>query len=527
MEGLNTSSRPREQRRVKRPPALWVPLAIALACTPAFAAPSVDAIFGDHMVVQRDKPVVVFGSAAAGESVTVTFGKDSAKAQASASGRWLVKLPARRATTAPAEIRVDGAGSALVLKDVLVGDVWVAAGQSNMEFPLDRDVEGSSELKATADDAVRVATFRVQSMEAGAKPLAQASVKLLEADRLYAGGWAVAAGEAAKRASAVAYWFAKKVRAETGVPVGIVGYAIGGAPLESFVSKDALQAGGFGKKLSGDWMQNPELPDWVRSRAGQNLAGVAGVPADALGMNHAYKPALAWEAGMGRITAFPVRGFLWYQGESNAIESARVAEYPELQRVMAADWRAQWGDATLPFYFVQLSSCEGSDRMRWGEFRDLQRRAAELIPAPSGMAVSYDFGPPPASKNDVHPTQKRPVGERLAMLALRDVYDRPRSVAEGPAPASATKSGDAIQIRFRNAADLAAKSGEVVGFEISADGMQFVPAVASITGVTVTVRAEGVSSPTVVRYAWAPWSRDANLANGAGLPAPTFTMQVR
>ncbi|MEJ6004857.1 sialate O-acetylesterase [Paucibacter sp. AS339] len=512
---------------MKRFANFCLPLVLALACTPAIAALSVDAIFGDHMVIQRDKPVVVFGSAVAGESVRVTFGQDSVMAQASASGRWIVKLPARPANAVPAEIRVDSAGSALVLKDVLVGDVWVAAGQSNMEFPLDQDVEGGAELQAAADDAVRVASFRAPSIAVGAKPLDQVSVKLVEADRLYAGGWAIAAGKAASSASAVAYWFAKKVRAETGLPIGIVGYAIGGAPLESFISREALQAGGFGKKLSGDWMHNPELPNWVRSRGAQNLADVAGVPSDALGRNHAYKPALAWEAGMGRITAFPIRGFLWYQGESNAIEAGRVAEYPELQRVMVADWRARWGDDKLPFYFVQLSSCEDSNRMRWGEFRDLQRRAVDLIPAPSGMAVSYDFGPPPATKGDVHPAQKRPVGERLALLALRDVYGKPGLVAEGPQPMAATKAGDGVRIRFGSATGLAAKSDDVAGFEISDDGIQFVPAVATIGGGTVTLRADGVKSPTVVRYAWAPWTRDANLVNGAGLPAPTFTMQIK
>lgn len=154
---------------------------------------------------------------------------------------------------------------------------------------------------------------------------------------------------------------------------------------------------------------------------------------------------------MGRATDFPVCGFLWYQGEMNAAEPARRREYAELQRIMVADWRARWKDPELPFYFVQLSSCEDRMRRHWGAFRGMQRRPVALIPPPSGMIVSFDVGPGPKEKANVHPVRKRSVGERLALLALRDVYGKSGALYEGPAPLSCERRGGAVRVRFAHA----------------------------------------------------------------------------
>ncbi|MCY4754794.1 sialate O-acetylesterase [Pelomonas aquatica] len=501
-------------------------LAISLCtATPLFAAVEVDSIFGDHMVVQRDKPVAVFGSAAAGELVKVAFGADVAETHAGVDGRWIVRLPARKAEAKPSQIRIVGVSNEVLLQDVLVGDVWITAGQSNMEFKLGQDAEGGAELQSAADPALRVATFEPLNKNVGALAFGPDDAQRLNPDSYYRGSWAAAAGPDAARASAVGYWFAKKIRAEVGIPVGVVGYAIGGAPLETFASREALTASGFGNKLSGDWMKNQELPTWVRARAAQNLAKLLDSPGDELGKNHGYKPAFAWESGMARIAEFPVRGFLWYQGESNAVEPARIAEYARLQALMAADWRAKWKDPKLPFYFVQLSACEAAERKHWGEFRDMQRRSVAAIPAPSGMAVSYDHGPPVDAKSDVHPNHKRPVGERLALLALRDVYGKPGMISSGPAPAEMTVRGGELVIGFDHAAGMKSSSGgQLAGFEISNDGAAWTPADARVEGHTVIVSAPGVSAPKAVRYAWASWCKDANLVNGAGLPASTFQL---
>lgn len=500
-----------------------------LAVLPLSAEVKVDPFFGDHMVVQRDKPVAVFGVADAGEPVTVAFGGRTGSAKADASGRWIVRLEARPADAVGREIRIQGAKNEVVVKDVLVGDVWVTAGQSNMEFRLGSDADAGEALAAAGDTGLRLLTYSMPGSDVGSRALGADANKRLYPEHYYAGSWAVSSRASAAGASAVGYRFAKRIREENpGVPVGLVGYAIGGAPIESFISRDALKRGGFGKKLSGDWMRNAELPAWCRARAAQNLAKVVNAPGDSLGKNHGYKPAFAWEAGLGRITDFPVAGFLWYQGESNAIEPARVAEYPKLQALMIADWRERWRNPKLPFYFVQLSACESGDRLHWGEFRDLQRKSVALSPAPIGMAVSYDFGPPPSQKSDVHPKRKKPVGERLARLALHDVYGKTDLEYSGPEPVRADAKSGVLVVKFAHAKGLAARGEKLAGFEIaSASGGKFVEAEAKIVGDTVELTAPGVSSPKVARYAWAPYCAGANLVNGDDLPASTFEVSAK
>lgn len=504
-----------------------LPLFATLAVAPLFAEVKPDPYFADSMVIQRDAPVVVRGTADAGESVSVTFAGSSASVRADSKGVWSAKLPAKPANAKGAELVIKGAKNTVTLTDVLVGDVWVSAGQSNMEWTLARDKDGRAALAGAADDALRLLTYEKPGSDVGSKALGKDANKRLHAEHYYSGTWARDAKKSAAPSSAVAYWFGKKLRAETGVPIGLVGYSIGGAPLEAFFPVDGLKKH-YPKKLQGDWMKNNELPKWCATRAGQNLAKVVDAPADSLGKNHGYKPGFAWEAGMGRIAGIPVRGFLWYQGESNAIEPARVQEYPALQAAMATEWRERWGDPKLPFYFVQLSACEGRDRLNWGEFRDNQRLGVALIPPPAGMAVSYDFGPPLKGKSDVHPNEKKPVGERLARLALRDVYGKKDIIVSGPAPLKATARGSELTVSFDSAKGLKASSGDALaGFEVAGADGKFAPAQAKIVGETVVVSAKEVASPKAVRYAWASWCKEANLVNAEGLPASTFALEVK
>ena len=503
------------------------PLFATLAVAPLFAEVKPAPYFADAMVIQRDAPVVVRGTADAGESVTVTFAGSSATVRADAKGAWAVKLPAKPANAKGGDLVIKGAKNTVTLTDVLVGDVWVSAGQSNMEWTLARDKDGRAALASAGDDGLRLLTYEKPGSDVGSKALGKDANKRLYPEHYYTGAWARDGKKSAGASSAVAYWFGKKLRAETGVPIGLVGYAIGGAPLESFFPVDGLKKR-YPKKLQGDWMKNPELPKWCSGRAAQNLAKVEDAPADALGKNHGYKPGFAWEAGMGRIAGIPVRGFLWYQGESNAIEPARVKEFPALQAAMVAEWRERWGDPKLPFYFVQLSACEGGDRLHWGEFRDNQRLGVALIPPPAGMAVSYDFGPSSKGRSDVHPTEKKPIGERLARLALHDVYGKKDVVVSGPAPLKASAKGAELVVTFDSAKGLKASSGDALtGFEVAGADGKFVPAEAKVVGETVVVSSKGVGSPKTVRYAWASWCKESNLVNGEGLPASTFSLSVR
>lgn len=496
------------------------PLLAVSAIAPLLAGIRLDPVFGSGMVVQRDAPLGVAGFADPGESVVISFSGDIAKVTADKTGRWLASLKAFPASATGRDLVVSGRSDRVTLTDVLVGDVWVTAGQSNMEWPLGKDSESRT---VKPDTALRVITFEKPGSDIGADGLTPDQARRLTPEGYYAGAWASAGSREAMKASAVGHWFAAKLRAEVGVPVGVVNYAIGGAPIEAFISREALRQGGFGKKLAGDWMKNPELPAWCRARAAQNLAKAPTAPGDALGKNHGYKPGFAWDAGLGRLSDFPITGFLWYQGESNAIEPARLEEYAKLQALMVRDWRASRKADRTPFYFVQLSSCEGRDRVHWGAFRDLQRRSLALIPPPAGMAVSHDCGPDPKAKSDVHPRRKKPVGERLALLALREVYGKPVE-ARGPEPTAAKKTAAGVVVTFAHAVGLTAPGDRVVGFEAAADGRPFAPVEAIVDGDSVLVKSPGARQ---VRYAWASYCMGANLVNGAGLPAPTFQIEAK
>ena len=260
----------------------------------------------------------------------------------------------------------------------------------------------------------------------------------------------------------------------------------------------------------------------MRQRAREHF-GKAQEPRDERGIDHFYKPGFAWAAGPGRATWMPIKGVLWYQGESNSLAEAFAAEYPALLKAMVADWRARWGKADLPFLWVQLSSIDTKTykSQQWPRFRDNQRRLLAEIPS-SGMAVSSDVG----AQNDVHPRSKRPVGERLARWALHHVYGQKQVVPSGPLAIGAKASGVTVTVRFLHGKGLRAKDGAAVKeVEVAGADGAFAAAEGQIRGETIVVKSP-VPNPAKVRYGWVPWSQ-GNLVNGEGLPASTFELEVK
>ncbi|MEY4854760.1 MAG: hypothetical protein RIR32_1436 [Verrucomicrobiota bacterium] len=497
----------------------------------AMRAAEFDPWFGDGMVLQRDQPIVVQGTARAGAAVLVRLGDVGIGVDADAHGRWTARFPARPASTRPVELEAKDGDADARLGDILVGDVWLAAGQSNMEFPLRREAHAAEELPQATAALVRLRHHAFAGQYHGASRLDAETIARLTPERFFEGSWRRCSPESAAEVSAVGYYFARRIAATTGVPVGLADFAVGGAPIESFISADALRRSpDFGRKVAGDWLANEAIDgNFVRLRARQHLAGAARAPKDALGLNHGYKPGFAWAAGPGRLTDQALAGVLWYQGESNALRAVDVAEYAGLMRLLVADWREQWRDPALPFLWCQLPSIDEPTRLHWPRFREVQRQLETTLPH-TGMAVTLDLG----AAKDVHPREKREVGERLARWALFHQYGRAEQRPSGPLPTEATFDGKTIAVSFRFAQGLAFRPGVPPQLEVlcedGAHAGEFRPAgPARVVGERLVIELPAdptATAPVLVRYAWAMNAQVA-LVNDAGLPATPFELRIK
>lgn len=479
---------------------------------------SLPRVFTDNMVLQRDQPVPIWGKAKVGEKITVEFAGQKNIATADAGGKWKVILNPLAASAAPRTLQVGGRQ----FTNVLVGEVWLAAGQSNMEFPLSREQFAATEIPSATNSLLRLLNFSFAGQYFYAKPFGANEAARQTPEKFYSGAWQPCSPDAAKEFSAVAYYFGKEVSQKLSVPVGIIHCAVGGSPTEAWIRRGVLESDSeLRAMVNGNWLTNAALDDWCRQRGHENLDasltnGLA-VPCDDLGPNHYFKPSFLWDAGPARFAPFALRGVLWYQGESNSLEERRMRQHEKLFPLLVRDWRAAWGE-NLPFLFCQLSSIRTNKYKSafWPEFRDQQRRFLGTIPN-TGMAVTSDLG----ALDDVHPRNKRDVGHRLALWALAKSYGE-KIEFSGPQPQSVKREDQKLVVQFSHASRLKTSDGRIArGFEIAgADGV-FHDATAELGEGKVRLSADEVSQPTAMRYGWKPFS-DGNLVSGDGLPASTF-----
>lgn len=482
--------------------AYVVGMVVVLAVSGVQADVAVQGLFSDHMVVQRDQSVPVWGTAEAGEKVTVTMAGQSVSAQADAQGHWQVRLAALP-VGGPHQMTIAGRNT-LTINDVLVGEVWVCSGQSNMAWPLERALEPEREI-ASADFP------KIRLLEVARRPFDEPQTEI---DRQ----WQVCAPETAKEFSAVGYFFGREMHKALGVPIGLIDSSVGGTPAESWTPRPVLDA---------DTDFRPILTRWEQRIAAARVAATQSAPQQAPGDRPAprledllksnQRPAVLYNGMIHPLVPYAIRGAIWYQGESNA----RYAyQYRKLFPAMIGAWRKAWGQGDFPFLFVQLSSWEAGQRQpyrsTWAELREAQTMTLAL-PA-TGMAVTTDIGDP----KDIHPRNKQEVGRRLA-LAARALVHGEKIPYSGPMYAAMVVEGDKIRIRFKHTDGGLAVRGEgpLKGFAIAGEDQEFIAAVAVIDGDTVVVRSEKVAHPVAVRYAWADVPDD-NLVNGAGLPASPF-----
>lgn len=478
------------------------------AITGDFGGLQMSGLYTDDMVLQRDRPLIIKGTANSGDKVTVTIAKQKQTVKVTTDGCWSVTLPSLKAG-GPYTLTVSTDKQKLQYNNVLAGEVWLCSGQSNMEFMLKQAATAQADMSKASNSEIRLfdakARWRTDAVEWDTSVLDSLNHLQYYKDTK----WIPCSPASARSFSAVAYYFGKMLQDSLRVPVGLICNAIGGSPTEAWIDRRTLEY--QFPAILRNWTKNDFIQDWVRGRAALNVKKTS----DKL-QRHPYEPCYLYEAGIRSLDQFPIKGVIWYQGESNAHN--REA-HEKLFKLLVESWRKNWGDETLPFYYVQLSSL---NRPSWTWFRDSQRKMMREIPH-TGMAVSSDQG----DSLDVHPINKKPVGERLACLALNKTYGMEQIIPSGPLFRSVEFRGGAAYVSFDYAGGMHASDDKSLRtFEIAEIEGLYYPAVAEIVGDQIKVYSKEVKKPCYVRYGWQPFTR-ANLLNGAGLPASTFRAEQR
>ncbi len=470
-------------------------------------------VFQSHMVLQRDMEVPVWGWTEPGAAVKVTVGGREASTRADEKGKWMVKV-GPLAPGGPYELTVEGPGGKIRLEDVLAGDVWVASGQSNMDFLLEEAKNAEEEISRARYPRIRL--LRVGKM-VGTEPF----------DFLSGGTWKPCNPDTAKEFSAVAYFFGRKLHEELRVPIGLIHTAWGGTCVEAWTPLEDLEACKAAAPIFGWWRSiMKSFPQRLKkfqevhgrwkeaaARAKEEGRPLPEEPYPPLGPGHDHQPAGLYNAMVHPLVPFGIKGVIWYQGEANV---GRARQYKTLFPLLIRSWRKAWGQGPFPFLFVQLAGFGKWDYKLWPWLREAQEAALEL--PETGMATAVDIG----EKDNIHPRNKQDVGLRLALVALARVYGK-KIEYSGPRFESMRVEGSRALISFTHVdGGLVSKTGpNLAGFVVAGEDRIFHPARARIEGGCVVVTSPKVSRPSAVRYAWAGFPA-CSLYNRAGLPAPPF-----
>ncbi len=467
---------------------ITVIILFVMAVMPTSAQLSVADIISSNMVLQRERPVPVWGKAAAGERITVSFGKQRVKTKAAADGSWRVSLKPMAADATPQTLTVKGKKNTLTFDNVVVGEVWIASGQSNMEYSMKRH------------KSFVAPKYGVDSAEVEMTKPSNPMIRVYVSDRKRQKPWAEASSESLPKVSTVGYYFAKNIQEALNVPVGIITAAVGGTRIEAWTTKEA-------------YLSSPQFADEIKARGRVSNWGV--------GDRYAEK--------MASLVPFAVRGFLWYQGESNC--GAQDYRYAAKQKVLVESWREAFGVPDAPFYYVLIAPHVYSDRKHKGTSRPA---TAEMLPhfVEQQMAARDSVGNTDYISvadlvddiHDIHPSYKWTVGARMARLALSKTYGREGIICHSPALISVKTDGDALLLTFDNVGEglKTNNNRRLRWFEVAGSDGVFRAAAADITSpVTVKVFAPGMNNPRCVRYCRHETAMP-NLVNSAGLPALPF-----
>lgn len=457
----------------------WVGMGfVAVLALPAWADVKLPAVIGDHMVLQQEMNVPIWGTAEVGEEVTVSIDGQKKTARAGADGKWIVRLEPLKAGDKALEMTVAGKNS-ITVSDILVGEVWLCSGQSNMEM--------SVRSSRAADKEIAEAKFPQMRLFQVKKKAAVEPEKDVEAQ------WVACSPETVPNFSAAAYFFGRDLLKELKVPVGLVHSSWGGTPAEAWTDLAVLKA----------------EPDF-KAIVDRYEATAADKP------THFQRPTVLYNGMIVPLAPFAIRGAIWYQGEGNA---GRAYQYRKLLPAMIKNWRDLWGQGDFAFLIVSLANFQASQdqpaESAWAELREAQAMTAAQ--PHNGLAVIIDAG----DALDIHPKDKQTVGHRLALQAFKVAYGQDVA-ASGPMYDSMQVDGSKARLKFRNVdGGLVAKHGVPVGFQVAGEDRKWHWAHAEIDGDSVIVWSAQVAKPVAVRYAWAD-NPMCNLYNGADLPAVPF-----
>jgi sialate O-acetylesterase len=486
-------------------------VALLISATFSNADVKLPSLFSDGMVLQREKPIAIWGWADDDEKVSVQLGNEEASTQAR-DGRWKVLLPKMKAG-GPLKLKVQGKNQ-IELSNVLVGEVWICSGQSNMEWPLRLSFEPQTAIEKAGNSKIRLLT--VPKLKAN-EPVQDIQAR-----------WVECAPNTVSNFSAVAYFFGRDLQKSLGIPIGLIHTSWGGSPAEVWMRESILAENPLYKTeildAYGDQLKwsEAEIKKWESEKTAAEAEGRK------FTRNRPWlpwKPAELYNGMIAPLLPYTIRGAIWYQGESNA---GRAWQYRMLFADMISNWRLDFGQGDFPFLLVQLAPWDRNKKREilditkepgesdWAELREAQLLATKVLPN-VGMAVITDVG----DKDDIHPTKKEPVGARLALAARKIAYGE-KIVASGPTYRSLEIDGDKAIIRFDDTGrGLEAHGGILQGFTIAGADRKFVWANAEIKGDTVIVSSPSVPEPVAVRYGWSDYPV-VNLFNKNGFPASPF-----
>lgn len=452
----------------------------ALAASTTQAAVKLPAVIGDHMVLQRDREIPIWGWDDPGTEVQVSLGESQATAKADANGKWMAKLPAMKAG-GPHQLTIAGT-SKVEVKDVLIGEVWLCSGQSNMEWTVAASANAQEEIKNANHPRIRHIKIPHRPAE---EPQSEVSSE----------GWKVCSPETVGGFTAVGYYFGRNLQENLDVPIGLIGSNWGGTRIEPWTPPVGFKAVPALEEISKNLDKFPQKND-----QGQ--------------INH-QTPLALYNGMIAPLVPYAIRGAIWYQGESNNGEGML---YHEKMKALISGWRSLWSDPQMPFLFVQLAPFRyGGDPTRLPGIWEAQLKTLSV--PHTGMAVTVDIG----NITDIHPRNKQDVGRRLALWALAKTYGKKGLVYSGPLYKASRIEGNKVYVQFDHVGGgLASRDGKpLTHFQVAGDDGTFVDAKAKIVGDEVAVHAEGVDKPTAVRFGWHQ-EAEPNLANTEGLPASPF-----
>ncbi len=499
-------------------------LSASIAIVPfALAEVKLPRILSDHMVLQAGKPATIWGWADPNEKVTVQIGSKQATTTANPAGKWSAKLELPAASSTPIELTVSGTNT-LKVSDILVGEVWLCSGQSNMEWSLKQSSTASTDIPGANFPAIR--HFKV-AKHAAATPREDVQ-----------GEWKVCSPEAAGDFTAVGFFFGRELHKQlAGAPIGLIASNWGGTPVESWASRASMEAEASLRPFLDRWDRHVAIYDpakaqeifekakaaWSKQAEDAKAGGKPVPPQPNLTASPALRnsrPANLYNGMIAPLLPLSIRGAIWYQGESNV---GRAHQYRTLFPLMIRNWRADFAQGDFPFHFVQIAPFgyaggnPTADLTPCAELWDSQLFTLKTVPN-TGMAVTTDIG----NIQNIHPTNKVDVGRRLALWALAKDYGKKDLVYSGPIFQKSSVEGDKIRVRFEHGAGLKARDGKALShFTIAGEDQKFVEAEAKIDGDSLVVSSASVTKPVAVRFAWRE-DAEPNLVNGADLPASPF-----